>query len=137
MATATCIGCGCTDNLACWDDAVGQPCHWLVVDYRAGLGVCSVCPDDLSRWENGDRTIAVPVQQTTARAEPVSVEQPMNETMDEDSLEFALEEATEGMEILDQLIASIQKHGNYSKEATLTFLGQARQCFNALQRYAE
>lgn len=121
-----------TDNCACWDDAVGQPCHWLVVDYRAGFGVCSVCPDDLSRWENGDRTIAVPVQQTPARAE-----QPINETVDEGSLEFALEEASEGMEILDQLIATIQKHGNYSKEATLTFLGQARQCFNALQRYTE
>ncbi|TXT26451.1 MAG: hypothetical protein FD131_4165 [Rhodocyclaceae bacterium] len=125
MATATCIGCGCTDTRACWDETADQPCHWLVVDYRAGLGVCSVCPDDLSRWENGDRTIAVPVEQF------------MNETVNEGSLEFALEEATEGIEILDQLIASIRQHGNYSKEATLTFLGQARQCFNALQRHAE
>lgn len=61
----------------------------------------------------------------------------INEAESDGSLEFALEEAKEGIEILDQLIDSIQKHGNYSNDATLTFLGQARQCFNAIQRYAE
>jgi hypothetical protein len=39
--------------------------------------------------------------------------------------------ATDGMEILDDLIESIRKHGNYSAEATLTFLGQLRQCLVA------
>jgi len=57
-----------------------------------------------------------------------------NEEVTDDSLEFALEEAKEGIEILDNLIDSVQKHGNYSKDATLLFLSHARQCFNAIQR---
>lgn len=39
------------------------------------------------------------------------------------------EDAAEALEILDQLIDSITKHGNYSQEATLIMLGQLRQCF--------
>lgn len=58
----------------------------------------------------------------------------MNEMATDDSLEFALEEAKEGVEILDNLIDSVTKHGNYSKDATLLFLSQARKCFKALQR---
>lgn len=65
-----------------------------------------------------------------------SYEQWMNDEAADDSLEFALEEAAEGIEILDKLIDSVTKHGNYSKDATLLFLSQARQCFNALQRLA-
>ena len=61
----------------------------------------------------------------------------MNDKDTDDSLEFALEEANEGIEILDNLIDSVQKHGNYSNEATLLFLSQARQCFNALERLRE
>lgn len=38
---------------------------------------------------------------------------------------------TEGLEILDNFIASVRENGNYSTEATLTFIGQARQCFAA------
>lgn len=52
---ATCIGCGCTDNRACINEDTGEACHWLAVDYAAGVGVCSKCPDDLDRWEKGDR----------------------------------------------------------------------------------
>jgi hypothetical protein len=37
-------------------------------------------------------------------------------------------DAEEGVEIPDQLIDSITKHGNYSEEATLILLGQLRQC---------
>lgn len=59
---ATCIECGCTDNRACWDEVGEQPCAWLVVDRADALGVCSACPDAVSRWEKGDRTIAVPAQ---------------------------------------------------------------------------
>ena len=36
----------------------------------------------------------------------------------------------EAAEILDNLMANIREQGNYSAEATLTFLGQARQCLN-------
>lgn len=58
MGIATCIGCGCDDQHACWDEAAGSPCGWLVVDYADGLGVCSTCPDHLERWNAGDRTMA-------------------------------------------------------------------------------
>lgn len=62
MNQSTCIGCGCTDTCACWDEEAGQPCYWAEVDRVAGLGVCSACPDHLERWGRGDRTIAVPVE---------------------------------------------------------------------------
>jgi hypothetical protein len=62
MMLATCIGCGCDDLHACFDEAAGQPCSWLAVDYGAGLGVCSACPEHLERWQAGDRSIAVPVE---------------------------------------------------------------------------
>lgn len=58
---AVCIGCGCDDFHACWDETAGQPCHWLKVDAEAGLGVCSVCTSQLPRWDTGDRELAVPV----------------------------------------------------------------------------
>jgi hypothetical protein len=40
----------------------------------------------------------------------------------------ALEEAEEGAEILDDLIKSVEQHGNYSKEGMLVFLNQLKQC---------
>ncbi len=43
-SVATCIGCGCTDVHACVSEHL-SPCHWLKVDYNAGLGVCSSCDD--------------------------------------------------------------------------------------------
>lgn len=33
---AKCINCGCTDSQAC-----SEGCEWIVVDYEAGLGICS------------------------------------------------------------------------------------------------
>jgi len=59
--SATCIGCECTDDQACVNDATGNPCHWLAVDYEAHLGVCSECADSLERWHEGDRRILAPV----------------------------------------------------------------------------
>lgn len=41
------------------------------------------------------------------------------------------DDIAEGLEILDNFIASVRENGNYSTEATLTFIGQARQCFAA------
>lgn len=38
------------------------------------------------------------------------------------------DDESEALEILDNLIDSVKKHGNYSAEATLGFLGQLRQC---------
>ncbi len=40
----------------------------------------------------------------------------------------------EGLEILTNLDASIRKHGNYSPEATCTFIDQAGQCFREASR---
>lgn len=59
---ANCIGCGCNDNQACWDENAGQPCSWLRVDRNIGLGVCSACPGYLERWELGDREVDVPIE---------------------------------------------------------------------------
>lgn len=47
------------------------------------------------------------------------------------------EEVSEGLEILDNLQASIRKHGNYSEESTLTFLDQAALCLRAALRQKE
>lgn len=52
---AACIGCGCDDLHACEDTFSGDPCRWLRVDYKAGAGVCSECPDDVARFDAGDR----------------------------------------------------------------------------------
>lgn len=50
----TCIGCGCTDESACVsiDDV---PCFWIRKDVDACLGVCSHCPEDAARFDQGDR----------------------------------------------------------------------------------
>jgi hypothetical protein len=55
---AVCIGCGCDDLDACEDD-FGDPCYWLVVDRKAGVGVCSECPGAVDRWSKGDRDVRV------------------------------------------------------------------------------
>lgn len=47
---ATCIGCGCTDSHACLP-LVGNPCHWLKVDRKLKLGVCSECEHKLEEFE--------------------------------------------------------------------------------------
>ncbi len=61
MSIATCIGCGCDDYHACANDKTGQPCSWLRVDYDAGFGVCSECPDHVVRWDAGDRHVVIPM----------------------------------------------------------------------------
>ncbi len=47
---AKCLGCGCTDSRACLP-LVGDPCHWLRVDYKLGIGVCSECPEKIEEFE--------------------------------------------------------------------------------------
>lgn len=49
-----CIGCGCDDTHPCVD-GLDEPCGWLRVDPGAGVGVCSSCPDDVRRWDAGER----------------------------------------------------------------------------------
>ena len=46
MTSATCIGCGDTD-----DRLHVARCHWLRVDYPAGVGVCSACPEFVTAWD--------------------------------------------------------------------------------------
>lgn len=62
MGFAVCIGCGCDDLHACWDDNTQQPCHWIRVDYDVGRGVCSCCDDLVSGWDAGKREFQVPVE---------------------------------------------------------------------------
>ncbi|EIW8458068.1 hypothetical protein MIL71_004194 [Salmonella enterica subsp. enterica serovar Reading] len=45
--SATCVGCGCSDNDACVNE-YRDTCHWLKVNRQTGLGVCSFCPEFLS-----------------------------------------------------------------------------------------
>lgn len=46
-ADATCVGCGCTDSNACVDE-FHETCHWLKVNRKTRLGVCSFCIPFLS-----------------------------------------------------------------------------------------
>jgi hypothetical protein len=56
-----CIGCGCDDARACFDEAAGQPCRWLRLDPKAKAGLCSCCGELLAAWDAGDRTFRVPL----------------------------------------------------------------------------
>lgn len=61
------------------------------------------------------------------RGEPVAA---LTQTFPNNGREpdWAAYAAAEAAELLDSLIASIERDGNYSKETTLTFLNQIRQC---------
>ena len=60
---ARCLGCGCTDELAC-----PSLCHWLAVDHRAGVGVCSSCPITLLRIQaRGPDPLAPPLRPDQCR----------------------------------------------------------------------
>lgn len=48
-----CIGCGCDDNHAC-----DYGCGWVRLDEPDGTGVCSECPDSVSRWDAGERDLS-------------------------------------------------------------------------------
>ena len=61
MKLTHCIECGCHDLAACYDEKSDGPCSWLAVDREDGKGVCSACPEGLARWNAGDRSTAVPV----------------------------------------------------------------------------
>lgn len=52
---ASCIGCGCDDLHACFDEVSGTPCSWVRLDRSVQLGVCSVCKEHVARWDAGDR----------------------------------------------------------------------------------
>jgi hypothetical protein len=56
-----CIGCGCDDEHACFDETLNQPCHWIRLDPVAGKGLCSCCPELAVAWDRGDREVRVPV----------------------------------------------------------------------------
>jgi hypothetical protein len=59
---AACIGCGCTEEDACFDEATHLPCHWLRLDPAAGKGLCSCCIELEADWDAGDRDFRVPVE---------------------------------------------------------------------------
>jgi hypothetical protein len=60
FSESMCIGCGCTDSHACYDEVKEAPCHWTRVDRVLGRGVCSACPEVVKDWDAGDRTMRVP-----------------------------------------------------------------------------
>ena len=62
MTIATCIGCGCHDYQACYDEETEAGCHWLRIDRHTGLGVCSCCKELIEAWDQGDRQIRVPIE---------------------------------------------------------------------------
>lgn len=76
MNTITCIGCGCDDENACAGD-----CHWLRIDQHHQLGVCSECPEDVARFDAGDReptpqafeAVAVRIEAETADEAPALI----------------------------------------------------------------
>lgn len=53
MNLAVCIGCGCDDDHACYDDEAGVGCHWVRLDRAAG--VCSCCWEIVKVWDAGQR----------------------------------------------------------------------------------
>ena len=61
---AICIGCGCTEFEPCQimnkRRGMAYGCAWVVVDRRAGIGVCSTqkCRAELPRWDRGDRKLS-------------------------------------------------------------------------------
>lgn len=67
---STCIGCGCDDLHACYDEPRDAACFWERVDRHAGHGVCSACPEYIDAWDAGDRAFRVPVDDHTASMEP-------------------------------------------------------------------
>ena len=56
MSPSVCIGCGCDDDHACYDDEAGVGCHWVRLDRAAGVGVCSCCWEIVKVWDAGQRT---------------------------------------------------------------------------------
>jgi hypothetical protein len=61
-AGATCIGCGCTNDNACYDEDTGDGCHWLRLEAKAGQGLCSCCSELEEAWDAGDRELRVPIE---------------------------------------------------------------------------
>jgi hypothetical protein len=49
LRIATCVGCGCDDMHACRPEG----CAWLRVDYQAGTGVCTSCPERVADFDRG------------------------------------------------------------------------------------
>lgn len=60
-----CIGCGCSEDSPCPGP---QPCSWLRLDQAEGLGVCSACPLDVQRWDDGDRSFSEEVSEQLAES---------------------------------------------------------------------
>lgn len=55
-----CIGCGCDEYHACYDEKTERPCYWLIT--ADNVGVCSACPDLANGFLKGDREMRVPVE---------------------------------------------------------------------------
>jgi hypothetical protein len=65
-AGPACIGCGCTNDDACYDEAAEDACHWIRLDAAEGKGLCSCCRDMEEAWDAGDREFRVPIERDPA-----------------------------------------------------------------------
>ena len=45
LRLVVCIGCGCDDLHACTD--FGTPCHWVAVNHKRLVGICSACAEPM------------------------------------------------------------------------------------------
>lgn len=46
LHVVVCIGCGCDDMHACADED-GTPCHWVAVNLKHLVGICSACAEPM------------------------------------------------------------------------------------------
>jgi hypothetical protein len=61
-AGPACIGCGCTEDNACFDEATYLPCTWIRLDTAEGKGVCSCRSELEAEWDAGDREFRIPIE---------------------------------------------------------------------------
>jgi hypothetical protein len=54
-----CVGCGCDNDHACFDQDARLPCHWIRLEPGAGKGLCSACPELAEAWDRGKREFRV------------------------------------------------------------------------------
>lgn len=111
-----------------------------------GPALCPACAIEMARNDKPDHRNSTPIRSIFVEGFEISPKNIIGAIADgdlsgEEAIEWieklvrlnaapvaAVPEIEEAAEIISNLITSIEKGGLYSKEATLTFLGQAMQC---------
>lgn len=102
LDVCTCIGCGCTDDAACFDETTEQPCHWLRLAPEERKGLCSCCRGLESAWDEGDREIRVPVEMESEDEGIPFVEDALSEKDAESSIDDEHESPAESLGMVPQ-----------------------------------